>query len=97
MVKRKKKAFPLYIFLIIGVVVLVAGLLIVAKKYAPTKERMDLNEVYGSDFENGAAVILDGEYLETDAGTDGANGVILGGTPYLKLSFIKENLDNGYV
>lgn len=95
--KKKKSASGLYILLVLGLLILVSGLLIVAKKYAPTRERMELSEVYENNFENEAAVIINGEYMPTDNTADCANGVILSGTPYLHLDFIKNNIDNRYV
>ncbi len=97
MKKRKKSASKIYLLLITGIIILVAGLIIVAKKYAPTRERMELSEVYESNFENEAAVILNGEYIPTDETDSCANAVILSGTPYLQLDFIKNNIDNRYV
>ena len=87
----------MYVLLAVGVVILIAGLLIVAKKYAPTKETMELSEVYRTTFENEAAVILDGEYIEPDDSASYANVVILSGMPYLELNFTKRFFDNGYV
>ena len=95
--KKRQSAQKLYILLAAGLIILVAGLLIVAKKYAPTKERMELSEVYELSFENEAAVILDGEYLEPEGTESAAKAVLLSGTPYFNLDFIKSYLDNGYV
>ncbi|MCR5097630.1 MAG: glycosyl hydrolase family 18 [Lachnospiraceae bacterium] len=95
--KKKKPASGLYIALAFGLLILTAGLLIIAKKYAPTRERMELSEVYESHFENEAAVILNGEYMPTEETDSCAYGVILSGTPYLQLDFIKNNIDNRYV
>ncbi len=95
--KRKKRAQKMYIVLAIGVVILLAGLLILARKYAPTKERMELTEVYSLNFENEAAVIINGEYMAYEEGDTSAKAVILSGNPYLQLDFLKTYIDNGYV
>lgn len=51
----------------ITVVVLLALLSIVIKKYSPSKERADLNEYYNVQSEEDMAVILDGQRLEETA------------------------------
>ena len=97
MTKNKKRNTYMYILLAVGIIILVAGSAIMAKKYAPTKERMDLSEVYGITFENEAAVIIDGTYTAHQEGDDYANAVILSGMPYMQIDFLKANIDNGYV
>ena len=97
MTKKRKNMTSMYILLAIGVFILITGSVILARKYAPTKERMDLNEVYGISYENEAAVVIDGEYTEHVEGEGYAYAVILSGMPYLQIDFLKSNIDKGYV
>lgn len=81
--------------LIIGII-LVAGSVLAIKRYAPSKERLALTDYFVLKAEDDAAVILNGKY-NPDEKKPVAEGKVINNTPYLELSFIKTNLDNGYV
>ena len=51
----------------VAVVVLLALLSIVIKKYSPSKERVDLDDYYNIQSQEDAAIILDGKRLEETA------------------------------
>ncbi len=94
--QRKKKRLLRTLILVIFslAVALAAGVLIY--RYAPTTERMGLNEFFELTGENEAAVILDTEYVKTPEG-EAPYGIMEGSDPYLSITYLKANLDSGYV
>ncbi len=84
---------------VIGVclVLIVAGIAIYIKKYAPTKESLTVSEYYATITDHEAVVFLNGKKMEPDKNAIFGNGLCLEGNAYLELSFVKENLDDGYV
>ena len=92
--ERKNQQIPNHIYLlaIAFLLLVVVGMIFVIRRYTPTKEHMSLSDYFTLTEENQAAVILNGEYKEvsdSDIATD--QGV------YLEISFLKSNLDDGYV
>ena len=98
--RKKKNKVPrgyVYIFTLFFVLMFVLGGAFYIKKYGSTKEHMALTDYFTINYENEAAVILDGEYKEVTEETPYGYAVVNDGTVYLELGFVKENLDDGYV
>ncbi len=70
-------------------------------RFAPSKTKMALTEYFILSGAEDCAVILNGEYLtpETEDGSESACAYarVNGNTLYLELSFVKKQLDDGYV
>lgn len=97
--RRKRYRIPRgYIYIasaLAFLVVLIVGIYAI-KKYAPTKEHMDLADYFQVYHENEAAVVLDGELLDTEL-ENNAYAIVSEGQVYLELGFVKDYLDDGYV
>lgn len=93
--KRKEKGIKVLIFLFF-VLVIIAGAAYSIYKYAPTKETMDLSQFYVVGSEDEAVVILNGQY-DTGERPQTPKAVISDGIPFINISFLKENIDDGYV
>jgi len=64
--------------------------IILVKKYAPSKEKMPLNDYFGVKGK-GCAVVLNGKLMKP------YYAIVSSDRVYLSLDFIKSNLDDGYV
>lgn len=98
--RKRRRGIPrgyVYIVLAVFAMALLVGGIAYIKKYAPTKEHMELADYFTVSHENEAAVVLNGEYKEIPE--DGAFGyaVVNEGIPYLEIGFVKDFLDDGYV
>lgn len=85
-------------FMIISLVLavfVILGAFIVVRKYAPSKERMKLNDYFNVSG-NEMAVIVDGAFDKPQEGAHQA-GRLEDGSVYLNLSFFKTKVDDGYV
>ena len=100
--KRRKKRYRVprgYIYIaatVVLIMVLVVGIYAI-KKYTPTKEHMDLADYFQLTYDNQAAVILDGEYIQPTEDVEHGYAMVDSGKVYLELGFVKEHLDDGYV
>ncbi len=98
--RRKRHIIPRgYIYIaaaVIALVLLIGGIYGI-KKYAPTKEHMELSDYFYTGHENEMAVILDGDYKESTEEEPNGYAIIKDGKPYLELQFVKDYLDDGYV
>ncbi len=99
--RRKKRRFIprgyIYIAVAVLAVVLLVGSIYYIKKYAPTKEHMELAEYFTIEHQDEAAVILNGEYKEVTADDAYGLAIFKGEQPYLELGFVKDYIDDGYV
>ncbi len=98
--RRRKKYIPRgYIY--IAAAIIVFGIIIFSayylKKYAPTNEHMDLADYFTCEYENEAAVVLNGDYKQPTEEDAHAYAVVKDDNVYLELGFVKEYLDDGYV
>jgi len=75
--------------------VLIIGIIIAIVKYAPSREWMELTDYFTYSREDEAAVILNGTYTEPEDGA--VNALVVNDFPYIEISYLKENLDEGYV
>ena len=83
-----------FVIVFIALVVLVViGIIIYNKKYSPTEETMSLNEYYEVD-EGNMAVIVDGALAPKEGGL--AKGIVRNNTPYVKISFLNDVLNDRY-
>ena len=76
---------------------IVFGVVIYINKYAPTKESISISEYYSTITDDEAVVFLDGKKMDPKKDATFGNGICVGGHGYLELTFLKENLDDGYV
>jgi spore germination protein YaaH len=84
-----------FVLIAIAVTILIfAGAFLTVRRYAPSNERMKLTDFFIIKNENEAAVIVNGEYFESQ-GTP--YSVIESGKYYLSCDFVKKNMDDGYV
>lgn len=96
--KRKKTNYKSIVIGIVFAAIFVTGVVLAIYRYAPTNEHMLLTEYFNIRQENAAAVILNGEYIEeSDADTSQPYAIRQDGTSYIRLSFLKQKLDDGYV
>jgi spore germination protein YaaH len=83
----KKKALPIFIVcILIVLVVAIAGVVTLVKKYTPSKERQDLSEYYGLSGNDEVAIILDNELAD-------AKAKVIDGHIYLDYAFIHDKLN----
>ncbi|MCR4695461.1 MAG: glycosyl hydrolase family 18 [Pseudobutyrivibrio sp.] len=98
--RKKRTIIPRgYIYIaiaLLAIVIIVAGVYGI-KKYAPTKEHMDLSEYFEKGFDNQTALILDNEYYEVTEEMAYPLALHMNDQVYLELGFVKENMDDGYV
>ena len=91
--RRKDPGKGLILAGLFAVVLILAFLVFMIIRYAPTRERMPLSEYFTLSGEESAAVIANGEYdKESDP-----QGIIREGEAYVSLTFIKDKVDDGYV
>ena len=99
--KRKKRRYIprgyIYIATALLAVILLIGGIIYAKKYAPTREHMELADYFQVYHENEAVVILNGEFQKLEEDSQYGYAIVDGSNPYLEIGFIKEYIDDGYV
>ena len=98
--RRKKHIIPRgYIYIAVAVIALtlLIGSIYYIRKYAPTKEHMELADYFSLSHENEMAVVLDGDYKESSEEEAGGFAIIKDGQPYLEIEFVKDYLDDGYV
>lgn len=100
--KRRKKSSRIIWARIIMAALFIAlfafGVVFAIYRYAPTNEHMPLSEYYKPATEDTVAVILDGKYFE-DPESDKTRpfAIVSNDKVYLKLPFIKDQMDDGYV
>lgn len=97
--ERKNQQIPNHIYLlaIAFLLLVVVGMIFVIRRYTPTKEHMSLSDYFTLTEENQAAVILNGEYKEVSDSDDAIYAIATDQGVYLEISFLKSNLDDGYV
>lgn len=98
--RRKRSIIPrgyVYIAVALIALVLVIGGIHYVRKYAPTKEHMELADYFSIEHDGEMAVILDGDYKKTSEEDAFGYALTKDGQPYLELGFVKEYLDDGYV
>lgn len=78
-------------------VFVIAGVSLYIYKYAPTKEHMELTDFYTTVTEDEAVVFLNGTCMETEEDATYGHAIVMNSLPYVELSFLKSNLDDGYV
>ena len=76
---------------------IIAGVSLYIYKYAPTKEHMELTDFYTTVTEDEAVVFLNGTCMETEEDAAYGHAIVMNSLPYVELSFLKSNLDDGYV
>ena len=98
--RKKKRGIPRgYIYIVVAILamaVLVGGIAYI-KKYAPTKEHMDLSEYFKVYHDNEAAVVLNGEFQAVSEDNPYGYAIVKDGQPYLEIGFLKDHLDDGFV
>lgn len=96
---KRRKIAPGYIYLaaLAGLIVLIAGLIFVVKRYTPTKERMSLEDYFNLTEKNESAVIVNGEFKKISDTEEYIHAIYLNDATYLQIDFLKKELDDGYV
>lgn len=96
---KRRKIAPGYIYLaaLAGLIVLIAGLIFVVKRYTPTKERMSLEDYFNLTKKNESAVIINGEFKKISDTEEYIHAIYLNDATYLQIDFLKKELDDGYV
>ena len=98
--RKKKRGIPrgyVYIAVAVLAMVLLVGGVAYVKKYAPTKEHMDLADYFTVYHENEAAVVLNGEFEKLAEDSPYGYAIVKDGQPYLEIGFLKEYVDDGFV
>jgi uncharacterized protein YgiM (DUF1202 family) len=85
----KRKNWVLILTITVFIITVMFSIILV-KKYAPSKEKMPLNDYFGVKGK-GCAVILNGKLMKP------YYAIVSSDRVYLSLDFIKSNLDDGYV
>lgn len=86
-----------WIVIAVALVFIIAGVSVYIYKYAPTKEHMELSDFYHTVTEDEAVTFLNGAYMETGEDATYGNAIVMNSLPYIELSFLKAQLDDGYV
>ena len=86
--RRKKSGINPVVFgaCAILLLIIIAAMALLIKKYAPSKERMDLNLYFKLEKENELAVIIQDEKIEQ-------KGIVLNDRPYVSTDVVKEYLN----
>ena len=93
--KKTRKSTSSFGLLTIAVAIIVIAIAFIAvKKYAPSNERMSLNDYFKVKGDN-MAVIVDGEYDDVEG--EEAPAKLINSSVYLNIDFLKSKLDDGYV
>ncbi|SDH71216.1 Spore germination protein YaaH [Pseudobutyrivibrio sp. 49] len=98
--RKRRRGIPRgYVYIAIAVLatVLLVGGIAYVKKYAPTKEHMDLAEYFSVNHDNEAAVVLNGEFQKLEEDSPYGYAIVKDGQPYLEIGFLKDHLDDGFV
>ncbi len=98
--RKKRRGIPRgYIYIAVGfmALVLLIGGISYVRKYAPTKEHMELSEYFATYHDNEAAVVLNGEIQLVDEESPFGYAIVKDGQPFLELGFVKDHIDDGFV
>lgn len=97
--KRRKKSLPgpIGLLALAGVVLFIAAMIFIIKRYTPTKEHMSLEDYFQLQEKSETAVIINGEYKQVSDTEDDIHGVRTKQGTYLQIDFLKKELDDGYV
>lgn len=97
--KRRKKSVPqpMYLLAVAGLVLFLAAMIFIIKRYTPTKEHMSLEDYFELQEKSETAVIINGEYKEVSDTEDEIHGIRTKQGTYLQIDFLKKELDDGYV
>lgn len=88
--KKRSRINPAAVGILgILLVVCVGAAVLLIKKYAPSKERMNLNVYYGIEKEDELAIIVQNTLLEE-------KGIVLGGRPYVSTQVVKDYLNSRF-
>lgn len=82
-------------FFLMGIMI-VGGFLYI-KKYAPTREKMPLDEYYTYFHDDEAVIIIDDVLIEPEEGDDTGFAIVRDGKLYLERSTLKSHIDDRYV
>lgn len=93
----RRNEMPRYVYglLLLGLLLILIAAIFMIRRYTPTKEHMSLQEYFGLSREDETAVILNGKYQESTE--EDFYAVVLDGSVYLNVDFVKNSLDDGYV
>lgn len=88
--KKRSRINPAAVGILgILLVVCVGAAVLLIKKYAPSKERMNLNVYYGIEKEDELAIIVQNTLLEE-------KGIVLEGRPYVSTQVVKDYLNSRF-
>lgn len=93
---RNRNQRMTYLMAGIFLILLLVGVIVLVGRYTPTREHMELSDYFQMQKENEAAVILNGQYCEVGENED-IFAISREGKIYLEISFLKSNIDDGYV
>ena len=94
---QKANQRKMFMALVAVLVIALLGIIILIRKYTPTTERMELTDYFSLIEDNQAAVILNGAYCEVTEDDEAVFAKYEDNEMYLELSFLKGQLDDGYV
>ena len=97
--KKRRSGFnekQIYLLGFLVILIIILGVMIMLRKYSPSKEKMALSDYYVLNEEDQAATIVNGVYEKTAKGA-AVNAIVYGQKIYLELNFLKNKLDDGYV
>lgn len=95
-VLKKNNIIPFIGAVAVLLTIIIIGAVFAIKRYAPSNERLELTDYYVLKNKEDAAVIFNGVY-DTEKKVTSPEGKVINNNPYLDLSYMKANLDNGYV
>ncbi len=85
------------IFFLFVLVIFVAGSIIYIKKYAPTTERLALDDYYTYLHEDEAALVINDTYIEPEEEAACGKAIVRDGELYIHRDTLKASIDDGYV
>lgn len=99
MEKKRGKGAPKHIAVLatVGFILFIIGIVLMIKRYTPTKEHMSLDDYFDLSVENETAVILNGKYMEVSDNEKNIHAIKTDDGIYLEIGFLKKQLDDGYV
>lgn len=87
--RRRKRTLLIRTIIVIILIIAAAGGALFWMRYGPSKEKADLNDYYGISGDDGLALIVNNEVLET-------GGKMINKVPYIEYSVVREHINRRF-
>ena len=85
------------LFLVFVLAVFIAGSYLYIKKYAPTTERLALDDYYTYFHDDESSLVINDTYIEPEEDAVCGNAIVKDGELYIRRDTLKDTIDDGYV